>query len=48
METEISSIKGRLLRMNRSIQAEDNFAYEKRNLDFRRFLIRTTTKATAE
>lgn len=48
MEAKISSPKGRLLRVNRSIQAEGNFAYVKQDLDFRRFLLRGNTKVTAE
>ena len=48
MEAKISSPKGRLLRVNRSIQAEGNFAYVKQDLDFRRFLLRGNTKVAAE
>ena len=48
MEVKISSPKGRLLRMNRSIQAEGNFAYVKQNFDFGRFLLRGNTKVAAE
>lgn len=48
MEAKISSPKGCLLRVNRSIQAEGNFAYVKQNLDFRRFLLRGSTKVAAE
>lgn len=48
MEAKISSPKGCLLRVNRSIQAEGNFAYVKQDLDFRRFLLRGNTKVTAE
>lgn len=48
MEAKISSMKGCLLWVNRSIQAEGNFAYVKRDLDFRRFLLRGNIKVAAE
>ena len=48
MEAKISSTKGCLLRVNRSIQAEGNFAYVKQDLDFRRFLLRGHVKVAAE
>lgn len=48
MEAKISTQKGRLLRVNRSIQAEGSFAYVKHDLDFRRFLLRGNTKLAAE
>ena len=48
MEAKISSSKGCLLRVNRSIQAEGNFAYVKQDLDFRRFLLRGNMKVAAE
>ncbi len=48
MEEKISSPKGCLLRVNRSIQAEGNFAYVKQDLDFRRFLLRGSVKVAAE
>lgn len=48
MEAKISSPKGCLLRVNRSIQAEGNFAYVKQDLDFRRFLLRGSAKVAAE
>lgn len=48
MEAKISSPKGCLLRLNRSIQAEGNFAYIKHDLDFRRFLLRGNVKVAAE
>jgi len=48
MEAKISSPKGCLLRVNRSIQAEGNFAYIKHDLDFRRFLLRGNVKVSAE
>lgn len=34
MEEKISSLRGELLRVNRSIQAEGNFAFVKQNLEF--------------
>ena len=48
MEAKISSTRGCLLRVNRSIQAEGNFAYVKQDLDFRRFLLRGNVKVAAE
>ena len=48
MEAKISSEKGRLLRVNRSIEAEGTFAYIKDDLDFRRFLLRGKAKVEAE
>ncbi|MCI7704741.1 MAG: transposase [Clostridiales bacterium] len=48
MEAKISSPKGCLLRVNRSIQAESNFAYVKQELDFRRFLLCGNVKIAAE
>lgn len=48
MDAKISSPKGCLLRVNRSIQAEGNFAYVKQKLDFRRFLLRGNVKVAAE
>lgn len=48
MEEKISTPKGRLLRVNRSIQAEGNFAYVKQDLGFRRFLLRGRVKVAAE
>ena len=48
MEAKIASPKGCLLRVNRSIQAEGNFAYVKHDLDFRRFLLRGNVKVAAE
>ena len=38
----------KLLRVNRSIQAEGTFAYIKEDLDFRRFLLRGKEKVKAE
>ena len=48
MEAKISTPKGQLLRINRSIQAEGTFAYIKQDLDFRRFLLRGKVKVAAE
>ncbi len=39
MEKKITSPEGKLLRLNRSIQAEGTFAYIKEDLRFRRFLL---------
>lgn len=48
MEAKITSDKGSLLRVNRSIQAEGTFAYIKEDLSFRRFLLRSRVKVGAE
>ena len=48
MEAKISSPKGCLLRVNRSIQAEGNFAYVKLDIDFRRFMLSGNMKVAAE
>lgn len=48
MEAKISTPKGRLLRVNRSIQAEGTFAYVKQDLGLRRFLLRGRVKVAAE
>ena len=48
MAAKISTPRGRLLRVNRSIQAEGSFAYIKHDLDFRRFLLRGNVKVAAE
>ena len=48
MEAKISTERGQLLRVNRSIQAEGTFAYIKQDLDFRRFLLRGNVKVAAE
>ena len=48
MEEKITSPEGKLLRVNRSIQAEGTFAYIKEDLDFRRFLVRGKEKVKAE
>jgi len=48
MEAKISTPKGQLLRINRSIQAEGTFAYIKQDLEFRRFVLRGKVKVVAE
>ena len=48
MEAKISSPKGILLRVNRSIQAEGTFAFVKEDMNFRRFLLRGSVKVNAE
>ena len=48
MEGKITSSEGKLLRVNRSIQAEGTFAYIKEDLDFRQFLLRGKEKVKAE
>ena len=48
MEGKITSPEGKLLRVNRSIQAEGTFAYIKEDLDFRQFLLRGKEKVKAE
>ena len=48
MEAKISTDEGKMLRMNRSIQAEGVFAYTKTDLEFRRFMTRGTAKVGAE
>ncbi len=44
----ISTQKGLLLRVNRSIQAKGNFSYVKHDLDFRQFLLHGNMKVAAE
>ena len=48
MEEKISSLAGKLLRVNRSILAEGTFAYIKEDMNFRRFLLRGREKVKAE
>ena len=48
MEEKITSESGILLRVNRSIQAEGNFAFAKEDMEFRRFLTRGKRKVEAE
>jgi transposase len=47
-QTNITSAEGKLLRMNRSIQAEGAFGEIKADMDFRRFLCRGTQNILAE
>lgn len=48
MEEKIETAEGKLLRMNRSIQAEGVFGYVKTDLQFRRFTMRGIQKVGAE
>lgn len=48
METWVNTKLGKLLRVNRSIQAEGTFAMTKEDMKFRRFLLRGTVKVEAE
>ena len=48
MEAKINTPEGKLLRVNRSIQAEGTFAFTKQDLNYRRFLCRGKPKVTAE
>ena len=48
MEEKINSEQGKLLRVNRSIQAEGVFAMIKEDMNFRRFLLRGTVKVEVE
>ena len=48
MEEKIESEEGKLLRMNRSIQAEGVFGYVKTDLQFRRFALKGFEKVGAE
>ena len=48
MEAKISTREGKLLRVNRTIQAEGSFALTKQDLEYRRFLCRGTPKVSAE
>ena len=48
MEQKINSEQGKLLRVNRSIQAEGVFAMIKEDMNFRRFLLRGTVKVEVE
>ena len=48
MEAKINTPEGKLLRVNRSIQAEGTFALTKEDMDYRRFLCRGTEKVSAE
>ena len=48
MEQRISTDEGKLIRVNRSIQAEGVFAMTKEDMHFRRFLLRSTVKVEVE
>ena len=48
MEEKIETDEGKLLRLNRSIQAEGVFGYVKTDLQFRRFMLRGMKKVGAE
>ena len=48
MEAKINTLEGKLLRVNRSIQAEGTFALTKQDLEYRRFLCRGAPKVPAE
>jgi transposase len=48
MEERINTAQGKLLRVNRSIQAEGVFAMVKEDMNFRRFLLRSSVKVEVE
>ena len=48
MEERINTDEGKLIRVNRSIQAEGVFAMTKENMGFRRFLLRCAVKVEVE
>lgn len=48
MEQRINTDEGKLIRVNRSIQAEGVFAMTKEDMHFRRFLLRSTVKVEVE
>lgn len=48
MEEKINTLQGKLLRVNRSIQAEGVFAMVKEDMNFRRFLLRGKGKINVE
>ena len=48
MEAKINTPEGKLLCVNRSIQAEGTFAFTKQDLNYRRFLCRGAPKVSAE
>lgn len=48
MEERINTGQGKLLRVNRGIQAEGVFAMVKENMNFRRFLLRGSVKVEVE
>ncbi|MBQ9046013.1 MAG: IS1182 family transposase [Oscillospiraceae bacterium] len=48
MEEKINTERGKLIRVNRSIQAEGVFAMVKEDMNFRRFMLRGTVKVEVE
>ena len=48
MEIMVNTSLGKILRVNRSIQAEGSFAMTKEDMNFRRFLLRGSVKVDAE
>lgn len=48
MEAKINTLEDKLLRVNRSIQAEGTFALTKQDMEYRRFLCRGSPKVSAE
>ena len=48
MEERINTNEGKLIRVNRSIQAEGVFAMVKEDMGFRRFLLRSAVKVEVE
>ena len=48
MEERINTAEGKLIRVNRSIQAEGVFAMVKEDMGFRRFLLRSAVKVEVE
>ena len=46
--SNLESIQGALLRMNRSIQAERSFASVKQDMEFRRYMYRGNENVTAQ
>ena len=48
MEERINTVEGKLIRVNRSIQAEGVFAMVKEDMGFRRFLLRSAVKVEVE
>ena len=48
MEKKINTDEGKLIRVNRSIQAEGVFAMTKKDMGFRRFMLRSTVKVEVE
>ena len=48
MEQKINTEEGKLIRVNRSIQAEGVFAMTKEDMGFHRFMLRSSVKVEAE